>query len=483
MVINYENLKLHIPYDIVNIQRLYFIAEINNHHLLNIDVIIENENVSKYLNERIEGKVVNILNQDDTPIFIGKIIGLEIEYIRQVSYLKLKCSSYSHDLDIKRSSHAYINLAQTYKNIILETISKYNKSSFKDNVTNDKASNQLILQYKETDWAFIKRLATHFNTVLIVDSSSELIRFHFGIDKEAKQLKLVNNIKKVVKHMSDYNYFRNNIDVEAIEQEFIEWNFDSNEYFALGSKFKYKEQSIYITKVEMRIIKGQLIYKYTLKCEKGISTKYFINNELRGVTLSGIVKKVQNNEMQLQFLINESYEENENNKWFCHSEEIGNFYCMPVLGSKVNIMFLTGNEGDSIVSDSVRIAKEKDKYYSKILEPNNKSYSTVDGQELFIDPNMIRFSENDGKTIQVMLQKNGTISITGINISINASNYLHLGDKQTSDKKVLKPNSITISAKNGITITRSSTNSVNVAESIQLNEDNHIRGSLIKLGK
>lgn len=283
--------------------------------------------------------------------------------------------------------------------------------------------------------------------------------------------------------MSDYNYFKNNIDAEVIEQEFIEWTFEANEYFALGSKFRYKGQSIYITKVEIKIVKGQLIYAYVLRAEKGISTKYLINNKLKGVTLSGIVKKVRNNEMQLQFLINESYKENENNKWFYHSKEIGNFYCMPVLGSKVNIMFLSGKEEDSIVSDSVRIAVDKDKYYSKILEPNNKSYSTVDGQELFIDPSMVQFSENDNKTIQVMLQKSGNISITGTNISINASNYLHLGNKQISDKKVSKPNKITISAKNGITITRSSTNSVNVSESIQLNEDNHIRGSLVKLGK
>lgn len=283
--------------------------------------------------------------------------------------------------------------------------------------------------------------------------------------------------------MSDYNYFKNNIDTEAIEQEFIEWTVEADEYFALGSKFRYKGQSIYITKVEIKIVKGQLIYAYVLRAEKGISTKYLINNKLKGVTLSGIVKKVRNNEMQLQFLINESYKENENNKWFYHSKEIGNFYCMPVLGSKVNIMFLSGKEEDSIVSDSVRIAVDKDKYYSKILEPNNKSYSTVDGQELFIDPSMVQFSENDNKTIQVMLQKSGNISITGTNISINASNYLHLGNKQISDKKVSKPNKITISAKNGITITRSSTNSVNVSESIQLNEDNHIRGSLVKLGK
>ena len=47
--------------------------------------------------------------------------------------------------------------------------------------------------------------------------------------------------------MLDYNYFKNNINAEVIEQEFIEWTFEADEYFALGSKFRHKGKSIYIS--------------------------------------------------------------------------------------------------------------------------------------------------------------------------------------------------------------------------------------------
>lgn len=477
MIINYENVQVELPYKVLHIENLNLIAEVNAHHTLNLEFLIEEENVEKYLEESVQGKEVKLFI-DEKIIYLGKIIEIEISYKGQVAHFKINTISYSYDLDIKKHNQAFFNLQSTYEAVIRDVLKKYDKTDLKDNITYGKCIKTLLVQYKETDFEFLKRLATHFETVLVVDATTNVSKFHFGVEAIYKEVKLGTTFREIKTRFDNFNTIKYASKENLNQQNFIVWKIKSNQYIPLCSEVYYEGQRVCVAKVDMKIRKGEISYDYELKFLKGIKTLYKINPKLKGISLQGIVKNSRNNEMQLHFCINDSYNEAEGNKWFAYGREVSSFYCMPVLESKVHITFLTGDEKYTIVSNAVRIADSNAKYYSKISENSNKSYSTVDGQELLMTPEMIQIAEDDGKSIQITLQKDGNVSVTAKNISLYSSKKIEIGTKAPFDpkKNPVKPTSINISAKNKVTITRCAGKGVNAGHSIQLAEENHLRG-------
>lgn len=482
MEIVYENLKVILPYEILEIENLYLKEEINDHHILTIKALIDEQYLDDYLKKETSDIQVRLLIEDKL-IYVGKIIGFEISNVNHLTYLNLKFISYSYDLDVKRNRRAFINLNYKYKNIIHSVLSKYGSYNFIDNITGEKCIPNLIVQYDETDLEFFRRIASHFNSVVVIDSTSDCIRFNFGIQDIGTESTLLKNFDEVKADFKMLNDMKNVNKHELDENAFIEWKVECREYFPLGTGFWYCSSNVCVYRLQIEMIKGEIIYTYYLRPLKGIISQYAINSKLKGVSLEGIIKKEKNNKMQIHFSINNEYEDDENNIWFDYCREINSFYVMPTIGSRVHITFLTGDEKDVCITNSVRSAGITDKYYNKISNPNNKSYSTEYGQEILMSPENIQISEDDGKSIQVTLNKGGSVSITGNNISFKSSGKLDIGSKAPFDpKKNIKPKSISISAKNSVTITRSSDKSINVSESIQLNEENHIRG-IVKLGR
>lgn len=96
-------------------------------------------------------------------------------------------------------------------------------------------------------------------------------------------------------------------------------------------------------------------------------------------------------------------------------------------------------------------------------------------------PEMLQISADSGKSIQISLNQNGSVSITGDSISLKSSSNIEIGNIESSNasKYISKPDTIKISAKNQVTITRAS-KGVNTSHSIQLAEENHLKG-IIKM--
>ncbi|NOW04348.1 hypothetical protein [Clostridium beijerinckii] len=474
MTINYENIQIELPYEVLSIKAMHLIAEVNEHHILSLEALISEENAEEYLEESVEGKDIRLFI-DGKVIYVGKIIKLEIRYKGQVSYLKLKTISYSYDLDVKKHKKAFLNMESTYQDVIRSVLSKYTNSDFKDNITYGNFVKDLLVQYEETDFEFIKRLATHFETVIVVDAASNMSRLHFGIEVIDCEAQLENDFKEVKVKLEDFTNILCGSKDNLMEQNFIGWHVEGTEYISLGSQLTYKGQKVIVSRMEIQQIKGEFIYKYELKFLKGIKTVYKVNSKLKGVSLEGIVKNRKNNEMQLHLCINDEYENAEGNKWFHYGREVSNFYCMPLIEDKVHITFLSGDEKDTIVTNVIRNGDKS------TLVPSNKDYSTENGQELLMTPEMLQISADSGKSIQISLNQNGSVSITADSISLKSSSNIEIGNIESSNasKYISKPDTIKISAKNQVTITRAS-KGVNTSHSIQLAEENHLKG-IIKM--
>jgi uncharacterized protein involved in type VI secretion and phage assembly len=68
-----------------------------------------------------------------------------------------------------------------YSQLIENILAEYKGAGYGDIVTNGTPLSEFILQYRETDWEFLKRLASHFKTGLVAAAEINKPHFYFGI--------------------------------------------------------------------------------------------------------------------------------------------------------------------------------------------------------------------------------------------------------------------------------------------------------------
>ena len=78
-------------------------------------------------------------------------------------------------------SQSFCRLSQSYTEVLYEVLYEYPQKDIWDEITQGQAIKDMLLQYEETDWEFLKRLASHFSTFLVADSSADCGRAYFGI--------------------------------------------------------------------------------------------------------------------------------------------------------------------------------------------------------------------------------------------------------------------------------------------------------------
>jgi len=96
--------------------------------------------------------------------------------------LEAEALSHTHSLDVKRKFRSFQNKDMP----MAELINKVKEGSgaiFEDTVTNGAKLNEFTVQYDETDWMFLKRMASRLGSVLTPQADSDKPKFWFGLPR------------------------------------------------------------------------------------------------------------------------------------------------------------------------------------------------------------------------------------------------------------------------------------------------------------
>jgi hypothetical protein len=83
-------------------------------------------------------------------------------------------------LDIVRKSRTFQDKEMLYSEMISKILKDYNGSCFMETINNGERLSSFLLQYQETDWAFLKRVASVFEQGLYANSQTPVPRLYFG---------------------------------------------------------------------------------------------------------------------------------------------------------------------------------------------------------------------------------------------------------------------------------------------------------------
>ena len=454
--IDHNNIVVQCGIDFIAIHHLQLNIKMNDHATLTLSGTVKNGYLDEYQRKDIVGdsiKIYYIQDEEEISLFYGTIQIANFRYEGDYGYITLDGISNSYKFDQLKKCRSFQNIKQTYGQL-LGSLGGANGSVIPIKGRDKKIPYPLI-QYKETDWDFLLRLAGHFHTVLVPEVTGQLTQVAFGVPHGEKY---------DLNFITDYRVKRLNgrCDKQPVYKyqpsDLITYTVVCNLNMNLGDKVLFKGHQWIVLEKNLCFKQELLEMEYVLGSEYNCGIAYHDNSKLKGISLTGIVLWTGAEKIKLHLSIDEDQKIKEAYE-YCYMPNTGNImYSMPEKGATASLYFPNSSEASGIVINAIR---DKSKEY-----PNScrKSLSTPHKKRIGITPTdlMVETYQTEGESQMRISDKAGfflsselPVQIIGGNeieiqsqgsISVMSSCYMLLSQTGTGNRVELAGNDIVLEA-------------------------------------
>ena len=408
-----------------NITNLKIEREIGHHSKLYLSATIPEEKKEHYALEMDFSDKIQVI-QGEKVVFCGYVYTAAVKVINHVYYLELEAIAYTYDFDIVKKYRSFQDLSMTYQDILNEIMSDYPKAEYIDTITKGKTIEDIIVQYNETDWEFMKRLASHFQKGIVCEDKAFYPRLFFGFPEynEITEIEEKNYVR--YKNLEDYIDTISNFQSSIKDWDKISYQIETYQYFNICEVLKYKYQPLVITKIETYIKQEEILHKYYITTKDGAGQNFIENKNIKGARIGGVIKEIKRNTIRIHLDIDPIYKGN-NNKFIYYAGGVNNEvgYYMPKVGSAVLLYFPTTMEKDAIICSSVRKGTAGQ---DRMSDTREKHMRNEFGKEMRLGHNDMELKTQGN---QVNLTGSGVITIhSGDTIIITAATDMEIGHSE-----------------------------------------------------
>lgn len=387
---------------------------INNHgyaHFVGIINEEEEKNCAEYLLSRQWVTIEGIEESGEKMVlFAGVIVHYSIECINGLFTLDLELSGGTVLLDVQKNTRTFQNVGLSYDELyaIVNNSTGARHLMFSGNGSIGK----FTVQYEETDWEFIKRMASRKNTCVIPCYDDEKIQYYIGVGgKNARKTIEVSEYRKE-RILNEYYYKSEEKTSEYGEINTSKYNFTSREILKLGDKISLNGEKLYIYKVVSKFVGQELVNNYEARILEGFQVKAFENYTIVGASFDGIVTAVQKEHVQISMPTDVAG----NSIWFDYatvysSPDGAGWYCMPEVGDSIKLYCPCEDTQKAYVLNGVHI-NSNDR-----TEPTKKSWKNVFNKQIELSEDAIKITNNKGMTV-ILDDKKGISIVSDKNIYI-----------------------------------------------------------------
>lgn len=377
--------------------------------------VVEGEagkNALNQLSGATAGREQQILTLDDTGaekcLFAGVIRDAELVSVGGYSCFHIELLSGTCLMDQAIRSRSFQNVSQTYSQIAEQVVSEYPGGAAITSVGEDLTIDRPIIQYRETDWAFLMRLASHCGGVVVPETHRGLPRLWFGFPDRSFTCQFPEDSYN--SGISQRYYELGGSAAGFKKEDFFYYDVQSTQLCDLGWYTVFKGQPFLISEKYAKLEHGELIFTYRLG-RPGLGWgKKIYNEKISGMTLLGEVVETARETLKLKLDIDKGW--NPGGPFpYTWRPETGNFmYCMPKVGTRVSLYFPNYDEKAAIAVNCVRTNGGS---CERMRDPSRRSFVTEHGKEMNLYPDemsliagsegKIRLSDKDG--IEIGSQK------------------------------------------------------------------------------
>lgn len=324
-----NNLWLETDIPMLSIEQIKIKWKPGAHASLKLEGFIQPDAVWNQISIYGSGIKVWIEETDRTQVLFHGLLKYGVEknsaQMRQV-YIEGISASVIHDR--KKESRSFQDIGCSYYEMIKHNIEPAGGQVI-CTADKEKGSDKPMIQYKETNWEFAQRLASHLGTFLVPDIETGNANFWIGMKKG-----------QVIPEFSESSY-----SVELDSQGICCW-IKSYENYQLGDQTSFLGEDFTIYEKYIHYINGELHYFYVLR-NKDINTEIKYQEHFSGLTLNGIVRDVKEETVSIALEIDGGANTGEYYyEWLSITGNI--LYAMPEPGASVSLHFINMDEGSGI---------------------------------------------------------------------------------------------------------------------------------------
>lgn len=401
--LTYDKLRLRSRIKIGSITDLYISIVKNEHGVMEVEGIIDGDEDKESVVEDIVlssiGTEISLhVEGRDIPLFSGVVENVELEIRNSIYYARIKSASATILMDRVRKKRSFQSVGSTYEEIVDSIVREYKNGATICTVGSEESIGKPLIQYNETDWEFLKRLASHFDSVIVPEITQMMPRVWFGFP---------NTINMV--EIDEYEYiYGQDTGYYEIGGMFSSYSPEDFRYievkgynvFELGDFTVFNGQGYVLYEIKGKMDKGELIFTYRFGAEGNKKSKKFYNDRISGMSLLGEVSKTDKERIGIKLDIDNGSGGEYLYDWV---PETGNMmYCMPQVGTKVSLYFKNSDEREAVVVNCIRTNGDS---CEKMKDPSKRAFATEHNKELKLYPNEIGISSDNGSFITIMDEK------------------------------------------------------------------------------
>lgn len=416
--------KIQVSYfHYVAITELTIDQKIGEHAEARVRGSIQDKDVEEYKRLLTEKIWVTISGQDENGenriLMTGVIAGFSLECLQHIYTLELRIKSGTYLMDGRRHFRSFQNQSATYLDVMELINQTYGEAGVmaQDNVS---VSVDFLLQYRETDWEFIKRVASRFGLAVTPESAREGVFYYVGnlqyASYETEEILDCQSGKLVDAFMQNGANGTGSLK----ELDYIEYRLSTREVYRLWDFLTAKGQSGHIYRIHSELKQGEMIHTYWLRPAGGLRVLQSFDECRQGCSFEAEIKAVAQDKVQIALIGDENAGQHIT-RWFPYSTGYSSpdgagWYCMPEVGDRVRLQIPDAAEESGYVISAVHMDTDNGR---KI--PDHKSFKTRYGKELLFTPDSLELTNNkgmsvkivDGDGIQIVSDKNITIVAGG----------------------------------------------------------------------
>lgn len=455
--------------DMISVTNFEMHKKVGEHGYAIIKGIIASSDEKKVIRAAVTNEFASIYTQEegkDKSLFSGVILCVDVSNESGVKVATIKLGGGTMLLATDIRTRTFQDSSMTFDELISTVNSSYGCISVGQNTAIGVNLGRLIVQYKEDDWTFLKRLASIHNQPVIPHFSKESIYYDFGLNTDVNEYGVNALSYSKGNNKSEYKEKFENKVPEISPDDFNYVVVTTRDFYSLGDKIKFEGENMYIYQADSIFDGAEIIHTYELRKKKGFMVETLYNWGLTGASLNASIISTSNDTVKVVVDADGMQDESKAKRFpystVYSSPDGTGWYCMPEKGDSVRLYFPDEIENNGYIISSIHTGNSggsggKDSSDAPRSNPDNKSISNKYNKKIELTPTTIVMTNNKGMSItlddevgisivsdkKISIKSDDEIDILSANAAINVNAKEQIVLSQSSSKITMK-DSITI---------------------------------------
>lgn len=419
--ITYEQLRVNCRFTFTTISNCSIHAKYGEHTRAEITGTVNSSDAKAILSDISEEKL-EIFSKNSNSVeeilFLGLIEHAELKEEGQYAVLSVQAVSYTWKMDIERKSRSFQNMADTYGDVARKIVQEYG-ADMMWNVP-DKPLQYPLVQYNETDYAFLTRILSHLGEDFTPIDTKAKIRFYAGMSQGS-------NLGEIDLNEFKYSLIllpNNSKETQTSDKRQTGYRIANMDFAKVGDMMSIQESTYYVMEVSAEFVQNVLSCTCTVFPRQCFQVEHIPADTLKGLVLSGKVLETRQEMVKIHLDIDgeQAAEEAYEFPWKPITDNL--LYCMPEKGTKAAVYFDKNEENNISVIYSIR---ENGEECADLEDYNNRYFTTDHQKRMYLKPSEMGLLNMENQNAEIAMKDSTVLNLkTNHKLSILAEGQVEL---------------------------------------------------------